>query len=244
MSGSSRAGLRATILRNRRIDNFGRKYCCRRARMFRATRRRAAMLRAAPAAGCVARAAKRLAVDGASLRRLLLVLVPLFLLLGLRGRLAGRCQPHHQGLQLRQQVRAPVPQQAPQGPGAGNAVPQEAQPAQPGRMVPRKVGRVLRAVAVADGRQQVDGQQAGQGVDPAPVVRNGLQVGHQAADGRFEEAVGVWDHGGHEGCNASLWVHKHEDAGRPSLCRGRSRGSNHRFGSYVVNYEFMAERMS
>ena len=42
MMGSSRAGLRATILCNRRIDNFGQKYCLRRVRKFNAMHRRAA----------------------------------------------------------------------------------------------------------------------------------------------------------------------------------------------------------
>ena len=81
-------------------------------------------------------------------------------------------------------------------------------------MVPCKVGRILRALAVADAGQQVDGQQAGQGMDPpaaVPVIRDGLQVGHQvghqAADGRFGKGVELWDNGGHEGCLASMgWV--------------------------------------
>ena len=41
MIGSRRAGLRATILRNRRIDNFGQKYCFRMVRKFKAMRRMA-----------------------------------------------------------------------------------------------------------------------------------------------------------------------------------------------------------
>ena len=133
-------------------------------------------VRAGQAAVRVARAPHRLAVNGTALRhrfRLCLAFGFLFFLPGLRGRLAGRRQLRHQGLQLRQQIRAPVPQQAPQGPGAGNALPQEAQPAQPGRRVPRKVGGVLRAVAVANRSRQVDGQQAGQGVDPAPAGPGG-----------------------------------------------------------------------
>ena len=76
-------------------------------------------------------------------------------------------------------------------------------------MIPRKVGRVLRAVGVADRGQHVDGQQAGQGIDPAPavpVVGDGFQVGQQAADGRFGEDVGLWDNDGHGGCLASVWL--------------------------------------
>ena len=78
-------------------------------------------------------------------------------------------------------------------------------------MVPRKVGGVLRAVGVADRHRHVDGQQAGQGIYPAPAVpvvgdglQGGQQVVHQAADGRFGENVGLWDNGGHGGCLASL----------------------------------------
>ena len=101
------------------------------------------------------------------------------------------------------QIHVPVPQPAPQGLGAGDAVPHAAQPTQPGRMVPRKVGGILRAVAVADGVQHVDGQQAGQGdthpTAAVPVVRDG----HQAADGRVGEGIELWDHGGHEGCRGS-----------------------------------------
>ena len=188
-------------------------------------------VRAAQAAGRVARAAHRLAVDGAGLRRLrrlFLLFRFLFLLPGLRHCLAGRRQPHHQGLQLRQQIRAPVPQQAPQGLGAGNAVSQKAQPAQPGRMVPRKVGGVLRAVAVADRGQHVNGQQAGQGIHPAPpvpVVGDGGQVVHQPADDRFGKDIGLWDNGGHGGCDASWWykaIHMKTQDG--PLCCGNDLG--------------------
>ena len=45
-----------------------------------------------------------------------------------------------------------------------------------------KVGRVLRVLAVFYGGQQVDDQQAGQGIELAPavpVVWDGFQVGHQ-----------------------------------------------------------------
>ena len=64
------------------------------------------------------------------------------------------------------QIRVPVPQQAPQGLGAGDAVPQDPQMMQLGRMVPCEVGRVFQTLAVADGAQQVDDQQAGQWIHP------------------------------------------------------------------------------
>jgi hypothetical protein len=141
--------------------------------------------------------------------------------------------PHHQRLQLRQQICVPVPQQAPQGLGVGDAVPQDPQPTQPGGMVPREVGRVLRAVEAADGGQHVDDQQAGQGLNPTagiPVVRDGVQVGHQighqTADLGCKRAIERCDKGGHEGCDASLWMLKHEDAVRPSLCRRRPTDPN------------------
>ena len=194
-------------------------------------------VRAADAPDRVERGAHRLAVDGTGLQRL-----RVRVRLGLLGfvRPARRLQPHDQGLQLGQQIRVPVPQQAPQGLGTGDAVPQDPQPAQPGGMVPCKVGRVLRALAVADAGQQVDGQQAGQGVHPAPavpVVREALQVGHQAADGRFGKDVELWDNDGHEDCLASVgWV---PALGMQDGPLGGENGLGLRtvgFGSCVVHY--------
>ena len=55
-----------------------------------------------------------------------------------------------------------------------------------------------RAVAVAAGGQHVEGQQAGQGIDPAAGIPD-----HRPADERCGGGVELWDHGGHEGCTAS-----------------------------------------
>ena len=83
------------------------------------------------APGRVERGAHRLAVDGTFLQRLCGFVRP-------ARRLQLPDQPHHQGLQLHRQIRVPVPQQVPQGLGTGDAVPQDPQLTQPGRMVPRK----------------------------------------------------------------------------------------------------------
>ena len=65
-------------------------------------------------------------------------------------------------------------------------------------MVPRELGSTLRVVAVPVVGQHIDGQKAGQGVDPAPPVWNGghfgAQVVHQATDRYFrggKSALGV-----------------------------------------------------
>ena len=107
-------------------------------------------------------------------------------------------QPHHQGLQLREQICVPVPPQAPQGLGAGDAVLQDPQPAQPDRRVPCKVGRVLRALAVTD---------AGQGMDRPRRSRWSGMASRSATSRRtvgYRREVERCDHGGHEGCDASL----------------------------------------
>ena len=109
---------------------------------------------------------------------------------------------------------------------------QDTQPAQPGRMVPRKIGRVLGAVAVTDGGQHVEGQQEGQGIDPAPgipVVRDGLQVGHEVVHQPMDrcggEGVELWDNDGHEGCEASARLYDTLRTQNGPLCYGNGLGT-------------------
>ena len=78
-----------------------------------------------------------------------------------------------------------------------------------------------------------------EGVHPAPaipVIRDGLQVGHQAADGRFGKDIALWNNGGHEGYLASMWLILSFKAQNDPLCDKNGLGlQTVGFGSYGVH---------